>query len=197
MDTRALGLIEVKGYLGAIEAADSALKAANVRLIGVEKIKGGLTTVKLGGDVAAVEAAVEAGAAAVSKLNVLLAGHVIARTHEELITIIENGRQPLVEKQGQVIEEPEDVSVPLSKENQVLDEVEPPSEKDQHLQEAAEHPAPEREEQQRDLYQMKVEELRSLARKYRVPNLSRKEIKFGRKEDLIHAIEDFVSKGGN
>jgi energy-coupling factor transport system substrate-specific component len=75
----ALGLIEVYGYLGAIEAADAALKAANVNLIGCEIVRGGLVTVKIEGDVSSVKAAVEAAEVAIMKLNVLVTSHVIAR----------------------------------------------------------------------------------------------------------------------
>lgn len=86
----ALGLVEVRGYLGAVAAADAALKAANVTCIGVEIIKGGLTTVKLDGDVGAVQAAVEAGAAMATQLDVLVTSHVIARLHEETKALVAN-----------------------------------------------------------------------------------------------------------
>ncbi|WP_052759727.1 BMC domain-containing protein [Paenibacillus sp. DMB20] len=86
----ALGLVEVRGYLGAVAAADAALKAASVSCIGVEVIKGGLTTVKLDGDVGAVQAAVEAGAAMAAQLNVLVTSHVIARLHEETKALVAN-----------------------------------------------------------------------------------------------------------
>lgn len=79
MNRGALGLIEVYGYLGAIEAADAALKAANVNLIGCEIVRGGLVTVKIEGDVSSVKAAVEAAEVAILKLNVLVTSHVIAR----------------------------------------------------------------------------------------------------------------------
>ncbi|WP_348920227.1 BMC domain-containing protein [Enterococcus rotai] len=75
----ALGLIEVNGYLGAICAADEALKAANVKLLKSEKIKGGITTVELVGDVAAITAAVDAGKVVAETLGCLRASHVIAR----------------------------------------------------------------------------------------------------------------------
>lgn len=84
----ALGLVEVRGYLGAIAAADAALKAASVTCIGAEIVKGGLVTVKLSGDVGAVQAAVEAGAEAAKQLNVLLTRHVIARLHEETAAMV-------------------------------------------------------------------------------------------------------------
>lgn len=75
----ALGMIEVTGYLGAISAADAALKAANVKLLRSEKVKGGITTIELVGDVAAITAAVDAGKMVAEKLNCLRASHVIAR----------------------------------------------------------------------------------------------------------------------
>lgn len=75
----ALGMIEVTGYLGAISAADAALKAANVSLLRSEKIQGGITTVQLIGDVSAVTAAVEAGKLVAEGLGCFRASHVIPR----------------------------------------------------------------------------------------------------------------------
>ncbi|WP_339291165.1 BMC domain-containing protein [Paenibacillus sp. FSL W8-0187] len=85
----ALGLVEVRGYLGAVAAADAALKAASVTCIGMEIIGGGLVTLKLDGDVGAVQAAVEAGAEMAKQLDVLLTRHVIARMHEETAVLVE------------------------------------------------------------------------------------------------------------
>jgi len=79
----ALGLIETRGLVGCIEAADSMLKAANVTLVGIEKIGGGLVTVMVEGDVGAVKAAIDAGAAAAKRVGELLSIHVIPRPHEE------------------------------------------------------------------------------------------------------------------
>jgi microcompartment protein CcmL/EutN len=85
----ALGLIEVVGLAAGIEAADAAVKAANIELIGYELAKGGgLVTVKLSGDVGAVKAAVDAGAAAAAKVNKVFATHVIPRPHDELTALI-------------------------------------------------------------------------------------------------------------
>lgn len=84
----ALGLVEVRGYLGAVASADAALKAANVTCIGVEIIKGGLVTVMLDGDVGAVQAAVEAGADMAKQLDVLVTRHVIARMHEDTAALV-------------------------------------------------------------------------------------------------------------
>lgn len=82
--SKALGLIEVNGYLAAVEAADSALKAADVTLIGLEVVKAAITVVKLTGDVAAVNAAVDAGRASAEALGRLRTSHVIPRLDEQL-----------------------------------------------------------------------------------------------------------------
>ncbi|MFO1093544.1 MAG: BMC domain-containing protein [Planctomycetaceae bacterium] len=84
----ALGMIETKGLITLIEAADSALKAANVQMIGWEKIGSGLVTVFLVGDVAAVKAAVDAGASAAGKVGEVISVQVIPRPHEELGTLM-------------------------------------------------------------------------------------------------------------
>lgn len=80
----ALGLIETRGLVGAVEAADAGLKAAQVRLLGTERADAGLVTVKFAGDTAAVKAAVDAGAAAAERVGQLVSVHVIPRPHEEL-----------------------------------------------------------------------------------------------------------------
>ena len=81
MTQEALGMVETRGLVAAIEAADSMLKAANVTLIGTEKIGSGLVSVMVRGDVGAVKAAVEAGSSNASKLGELIAVHVIPRPH--------------------------------------------------------------------------------------------------------------------
>ncbi len=84
----ALGLIETRGLVGAIEATDSMVKAANVKLLGKENIGSGLVTVMIAGDVGAVKAAVDAGAAAAKRVGELISVHVIPRPHEETIKIL-------------------------------------------------------------------------------------------------------------
>ena len=84
MEFQALGMIETKGMVGMIEAADAAAKAANVRVVGMEKIGGGFVTVLLRGDVAAVKASVEAGAEAAARVGELVSSHVIPRPHSDL-----------------------------------------------------------------------------------------------------------------
>lgn len=91
MAQSALGLIETKGLVGAIEAADAMVKAANVRLIGKEKVGGGYVTVMVRGDVGAVKAATDAGAAAAERVGELVSVHVIPRPHAELELILPQG----------------------------------------------------------------------------------------------------------
>ncbi len=84
----ALGMIETKGLIGAIEAADAMSKAANVTLVGTEKIGSGLVTVMVRGDVGAVKAAVDAGACAAEKVGELVSVHVIPRPHTDVEKIL-------------------------------------------------------------------------------------------------------------
>ena len=84
----ALGMIETKGLVASIEAADAMVKAANVTLIGKEHIGGGLVTVMVRGDVGAVKAATDAGAAAAERVGELVSVHVIARPHGEIEMIL-------------------------------------------------------------------------------------------------------------
>jgi ethanolamine utilization protein EutM len=87
----ALGMVETKGLVGAIEAADAMVKSANVTLVGYEKIGSGLVTVMVRGDVGAVKAAADAGAVAAEKVGEVVSVHVIARPHSEVEKILPNG----------------------------------------------------------------------------------------------------------
>ena len=88
MVQQALGMIETRGLVAAVEAADAMLKAANVELVGTEKIGSGLVSVMVRGDVGAVKAAVEAGADSASRLGELVATHVIPRPHTDVEKIL-------------------------------------------------------------------------------------------------------------
>ena len=88
MAQEALGMVETRGLIAAIEAADSMCKAANVTLVGTEKIGSGLVTVMVRGDVGAVKSAVEAGGAAATKLGEIIATHVIPRPHGDVEMIL-------------------------------------------------------------------------------------------------------------
>ncbi|WP_269593317.1 BMC domain-containing protein [Propionibacterium sp. oral taxon 192] len=88
MMSEALGMVETKGLIGSIEAADAMVKSANVSLIGKEQIGAGFVTVMVRGDVGAVKAAVDAGAAAATKVGELISQHVIPRPHGDVETIL-------------------------------------------------------------------------------------------------------------
>lgn len=88
MKNDALGMIETRGLVASIEAADAMVKAANVVLIGKEHVGGGLVTVMVRGDVGAVKAAADAGAAAADRVGELVSCHVIPRPHADVETIL-------------------------------------------------------------------------------------------------------------
>ena len=88
MSQEALGMIETRGLVAAIEAADAMVKSAEVTLIGTEKIGSGLVSVMVRGDVGAVNAAVESGTAAAAKLGEVIATHVIPRPHTDVEKIL-------------------------------------------------------------------------------------------------------------
>ena len=90
VNTNALGMVETRGLVAAIEAADAMVKAANVQLVGKEQVGGGLVTVMVRGDVGAVKAATDAGAAAAEKIGELI--YVIPRPHTEVDGILPHGR---------------------------------------------------------------------------------------------------------
>ena len=90
MQQEALGMVETRGMVGAIEAADAMVKSANVSLVGYEKIGSGLVTVMVRGDVGAVKASTDAGAAAAQKVGEVVSIHVIPRPHTDVEKILPN-----------------------------------------------------------------------------------------------------------
>ena len=91
MSLEALGMVETKGFIGAVEAADAMVKAANVKLIGKEYIGAGYVTIFVRGDVDAVKAATDAGAAAARRVGELISVHVIPRPHGEVERVLPKG----------------------------------------------------------------------------------------------------------
>ena len=87
----ALGMVETRGFIGSVEAADAMVKAANVALVGTEYIGGGLVTVLVRGDVGAVKASTDAGAAAARRVGELVSVHVIPRPHAEVERMLPKG----------------------------------------------------------------------------------------------------------
>lgn len=139
MVNKSLGLIEVVGLAAAIEAADAAVKAANIQLMGYELTKGGgLVLVKLCGDVGAVTAGVQAGSMAASKVSRVLSTHVIPRPHQQLSCIIVQEEvspsQVIEEKQEIITETSDQFELPTEAE----EEVEVQVEEKQHIPEEQE-----------------------------------------------------------
>ena len=89
MSNEALGMVETRGLVGAVEAADTMVKAANVKLIGKETVGGGFVTVMVRGDVGAVQAATDAGAEAAKSVGELVSVHVIPRPHSDVEAILD------------------------------------------------------------------------------------------------------------
>ncbi|MBU5483166.1 BMC domain-containing protein [Clostridium sp. MSJ-11] len=211
---KSLGLIEVKGLLGAIEAADSALKAANVNLMGLEKVKGGIVTVKLTGDVDAVKAAVDAGVASVEALGVFLTSHVIPRLHEETLKILpkmnekkdenhSNKNKDLKSKNQESVKEEkkqidkEEIQVIENKEEVDIEEINVNRMNTNKIDDLKESEKSKNEYKEDELLEMKVEDLRKLARELKLPTMTNKQIKFGKKDELIKQILNFYRKGDN
>ena len=96
MANQALGMVETKGLAALIEASDAMLKAANVTMVGWDKIGSGMVTTFVTGDVGAVKAAVDAGADAAGKIGEVLSVHVIARPHDELFNLLPKPKNPAV-----------------------------------------------------------------------------------------------------
>lgn len=108
---KALGIIETFGFIAAIEAADTAVKAANVKLLGYELARGGLTTIKVVGDVGGVKAAISAAKTAAEKVGKVIATHVIPRPHDDVDIFIKPEKVNTVEKTAKSEEmiEPDEV----------------------------------------------------------------------------------------
>jgi ethanolamine utilization protein EutM len=102
---QALGLIETRGLIGAIEAADAMVKAAKVKFLGRQKVKGGLVAIMVAGDVGAVKAAVDAGATACKRVGKLVSAHVIPRPHDDIDLMLPGGPEP--EKPVEEIKKPQ------------------------------------------------------------------------------------------
>lgn len=185
MRNKAIGLIEVIGFTNAVVAADESLKAASVELIGVEKVDGGIVTVKLMGDVSAVMAAVEAGKSKVINTGNFRAAHVIPRLDPEVFCILQDV-QSKEEETKEVIEEKivEEVQVvmveALNNETNIIEEI--ISDKVLEVVEIQEET---KEVLTKDKYsKLNVKELRKLAVTMRVVK-TLKEAKQLKKEELV------------
>ncbi len=106
---QALGLIETRGLIAAIEAADAMVKAAKVKFLSRQKVKGGLVAIMVAGDVGAVKAAVDAGAAAGKRVGTVVSSHVIPRPHDDIDAMIPAG--PEEKETAQKEKKPQDKKV--------------------------------------------------------------------------------------
>ena len=179
---QALGMIEVYGYLTAVEALDSALKAANVSRLGVEKVRGGLVTVLVEGDVGAVKAAMDASAAAAERVGTVISVHVIPRPADDVTRMLKGGKEP----EEPTPPEPEKPSEPeISSEPDTLSEPESEAVKAEEGEKAPQDVTVE------EMQTMGVDALRRLARALEIKNMTRGEIRFAKKQELIQKITEF------
>ena len=205
---KALGMIETYGLVAAVEALDSALKAANVSLADMVRVKGGRVTVLVEGDVAAVKAAIDASQAAAERVGSVANVHVIPRPAPSVGQMLAGGqgsfrreknpsepeseespvqteiRYATPEETPEIREEPEKVSKETSEKIQ-KEEPQPESE------EFTETPKPVTRE---GLEKKSVAKLRSLARELKLPGMTSKDICFAKKQQLIDAIISFMEQ---
>lgn len=191
----ALGMIETRGLVASIEAADAMVKAASVTLISKTHVGGGLVTVMVEGDVGAVKAATDAGAAAAERVGELISVHVIPRPAADVAHILDRRPEPKPEP------EPEPTAP----------EPEPEPEVPEHEPEEAAHTEEMKEEQPEEAHaekmdlseltpealgKMTVAKLRIVARELGTTGMSRRDIRFAKKEDLIERITKALGQEG-
>ena len=179
---QALGMIEVYGYLTAVEALDSALKAANVSRLGVEKVRGGLVTVLVEGDVGAVKAAMDASAAAAERVGTVISVHVIPRPADDVTRMLKGGKEP---------EEPTPPEPEKPSELEISLEPETLSEPESEAMKAEEGEKAPQDVTVEEMQTMGVDALRRLARALEIKNMTRAEIRFAKKQELIQKITEF------
>lgn len=195
----ALGMIETRGLIGSIEAADAMLKAANVTLMNKTQVGGGLVTVMVCGDVGAVKAAVDAGAAAAERVGELLSVHVIPRPAADVESMLDPRKpEPTAAKLSLSQQAPaeEEQSVDTAASEKLPTDAQELAEMESEELEESEEGAGEEETfhldlsslTSDDLRKMTVSKLRAVARKLET-GMSRKEIRFAKKEELIARIE--------
>lgn len=191
----ALGMIETRGLVASIEAADAMVKAASVTLISKTHVGGGLVTVMVEGDVGAVKAATDAGAAAAERVGELISVHVIPRPAADVAHILDRRPEP----------KPEPEPEPPAPEPELEPEVpEPEPEEAAHTEEMKEEQPEEAHAEKMDLSEltpealgkMTVAKLRIVARELGTTGMSRRDIRFAKKEDLIERITKALGQEG-
>lgn len=213
---KALGMIEVYGYLTAVEALDSALKAANVTRLDVVKVRGGLVTVLVEGDVGAVKAAMDASAAAAERIGTVVSVHVIPRPASDVERMLKGPgggpkteppkaepepKEPEPEERKDEEPEAEPPEVDLEPETPEPEPEPEAPEPEKPAQAAMPEPAePERKPEAgkaaavtpEEMKAMSVDGLRRLARELEIPSMTRAEIRYAKKQELIQKITEFI-----
>ena len=196
---KALGLIELLGYCPAVVALDTALKTAEVSFQQISKIDKGIVSLTVTGDVAAVQAAMDAAAAAAEQVGQVLYVHVVPRPHEDVVEMVTPPpTAPVSAPQASSNAKTSDDK----KEERVMEEavnmVELVEDADESAQASAKTPADLKALAEsltlEVLEGMTVKELRTVARDLNVTNMTRKEIRFGKKEDLIASICKYLEQ---
>ncbi len=196
---KALGMIETKGRVGAIEALDSALKAANVTLVNMIRVGGGLTAVFIEGDVGAVKAAVDAAAVSAEKVGDLHSLHVIPRPDAAVRSLLDKNINKIKAMDTKKVKT--DIKTEIKIENEAVaveagvepektpvetPVIEPPEQAKTDLADLS----LKKEALRTELMQKSVAQLRRLAREIKDLSLSKREIKFAKKDQLVAAIMD-------
>jgi len=200
MKNSALGLIETYGYVSAVEAADAALKAADVKLVNLVKVRGGIMTLTLEGEVAAVKAAVDAGAASAERIGRLLTSHVIARLDEEVWAIVETGKNMEqetnkdpssndMEDEKSVLEMEKRPSIVMDIDESLPVETSPEEGEERSTEIERDNPK-EMKFSVETMMKLKVEELRRIARSIEGLKIPKNEIKFANKATLVKEISE-------
>ncbi|MGL5972585.1 MAG: BMC domain-containing protein [Oscillospiraceae bacterium] len=198
MKNKALGLIEVVGFLAAIEAADVALKSANVHLLNVEKVQGGLVSVSFTGDVGAVKASVDAAAVSASKLGRIHSAHVIPRPDSSIWDMITNNAIKKIKEDKNnndldisVIEKTVTKAKDIKNINLDINVIEKVATK------TATKTEDNVDINSIDLEKLSVIELRNLARKLQIKSIKRSEIKFAKRDELLSKLKQHILGGDN
>ena len=188
---KALGMIELYGYLAAVEALDSALKAANVSSLGATKVGGGLVTVMVEGDVGAVKASMDAAVSAAERVGEVISVHVIPRPHESVGEMLKPPTPPAPEKSPEPKPEPE---LKLEPEAETVPEVSETPIAEVSDNAVIEEPVKAESYTEEMLEKMSVSKLRTIARELQVDNMTREQIRFGKKTELIQNILEFTGR---
>ena len=193
---KALGLIELLGYCPAVVALDTALKTADVSFQQISKIDKGIVSLTVTGDAAAVQAAMDAAKAAAEQVGQVLYVHVIPRPHDEVDAML--NPPPAAPQPPSAPEEPSGDGAEAEETEEASQESEEDEEDEPSAQDTAEPSADAKALLEtltpEVLEGMTVKELRTVARELNITNMTRKEIRFGKKEDLVSSICKYLEQ---